>query len=69
MTDDSSGDSNDIDTDRPCSSKANDATSYGSSRDNGFRYRWLTGSVLLPSDATVEASKVGWSSLIALKVP
>jgi len=57
-TDDSSGYSNDIDTDRPCSSKANDATSYGSSRDNGFRYRWLTRSVLLPSDATVEASKV-----------
>jgi|SRR5215472_17375799 len=54
-TDDSSDDSNDIDTDRPCSSKANDATSDGSSRDNGFRYRWPTHS----SDATVEPSKVG----------
>ena len=57
-TDDRYGDSNDIDAHRLCSSKASDATSYGSSRDNGFRYRWLTRSVLLPSDATVEASKV-----------
>jgi len=59
-TDGSSGDSNDIDTDRPCSSKANDAATYGSSRDNAFRYCWVTHSVLFPSNATVETSKVVW---------
>jgi hypothetical protein len=68
MTDDSSGDSNDIDTDRPRSSKTNDATSYGSSWDNGFRYRWLTHSSLLPSDATVETSKVG-SPMVSSRWP
>ena len=55
-TDDRYGD---IDTGRPCSFKANDATTYGSSRDNGFRYRWRTPSVLLPFDTMVEPSKVG----------